>query len=182
MSEGTDRLPGEFAAMIEKAGLKPWAFMVAEAKAFDPSRLRLSAVFFHAAWSGKSLLLLRELRKKLDRMGPADAVPSLVVIDVETVQSDQAQRWFASAPPEWGETAWIQDGRILGRFTRHSSASDVDSFLEKLADTLTTRHQEEESARSAHHQEEHALHELHELPETTLKIPGHSGQGPGFVA
>jgi hypothetical protein len=77
---------------------------------FQLAEVRRGVVIVFSAGSGQAVMALQRLTRFLDAR---DESIDLIVIDVESMTTQEMKQWFGREFRGQGETQWIRDGRVI---------------------------------------------------------------------
>ncbi len=89
---------------------------------FQLPQVRRGIVFVFAAWSGHAVLSLQRLTHWL----VAHGLPlELIVVDIESMTTQEMNQWFGREFHGHGETLWLRDGKIVASLEAPGPESEL---------------------------------------------------------
>ncbi len=102
-------------ALAVQNGLAEDMVAVCNLDEIEIESIQKAVVFYHGAWSGPSVVVLKILIKVISDFGPL----KLIVVNADQLNSDyrkedleKARILFGPVISAWGETCWILEGKI----------------------------------------------------------------------
>jgi hypothetical protein len=121
--------------MVRKYSVVPFerVQLIRDIANFQLSDVRRGVVLIFAAGSGYAVLALQ----KLTRFPTArDASIDLIVIDVESMTTQEMKLWFGREFYGHGETLWIRDGKVVAFLDAYTPETEglLGSYFKRLLD------------------------------------------------
>ena len=114
----------DISTMVRKYSVLPLEriHLVQDITDFQLSTVRRGIVIIFAAWSGQAVLALQRLTRCL---AARDESFDFIVVDIESMTTQEMKKWFGREFHGHGETLWIRDGQVVAFLEAYAPETEL---------------------------------------------------------